>query len=377
MSGLSCELIHRAFESSGIELYAGVPDSLLRDFCGYVESTVSPAQHVITPNEGNAVALAAGHFLATGRPAVVYMQNSGQGNAINPLASLAHKDVSGIPMVLLIGWRGQPGVVDEPQHLPQGRITPSMLEMLDIEHEVLAREEGQAVGQVKNAVNRSLELGGPTALLVEKGTFAAHRFDPPPDACTRERESAIRDVMAFAGDAAMVVATTGKIARELHELRAAAGLDGASDFLCIGNMGHASHLALGLALAKPQRRVVCLDGDGAVLMHMGALATIGSRAPKNLVHVVLNNGVHDSVGGQPTVGRTVDFAAMASACGYAVAKKIVSADSLAGGLAESAQVEGPIFLDVDVRPGARADLGRPATSPGARTDAFRKWIETR
>jgi phosphonopyruvate decarboxylase len=313
--------------------------------------------------------------LATGRPAVVYMQNSGQGNAINPLASLAHRDVYGIPMVLIIGWRGQPGVSDEPQHMPQGRITPRVLELLDIGHEVLAHDEAHAVEQVKNAVQRSIEEQSPTALLVEKGTFAARPFKPASDACPRERESAIADLLEFTDDADLLVATTGKIGRELHELRENAGHDGAGDFLTVGSMGHASHLALGLAMGRPDRRVFCIDGDGALLMHTGALAMIGTRAPKNLFHVVLNNGVHDSVGGQPTVGRQVDFVAMASACGYRHAHRVGGTQSLGDALDELVRGGGPGFLDVEVRPGARADLGRPGNTPRQRTEMFRNRVE--
>ena len=377
VSELRCETIHRAFEAAGVSFYAGVPDSLLKHFCGYVASQVADESHIITPNEGNAVALAAGHYLATGRPALVYLQNSGQGNAVNPLASLAHREVYGIPMVLLIGWRGQPGVSDEPQHLPQGRFTPALLELLDIDYEVLAREEETAVAQIQRLVTSALENRGPVALLVEKGSFAAHPFAPRPDDCPRERETAIQELLAFCGDSDAVIATTGKSGRELYELRVAAGQDGASDFLSIGSMGHASHIALGYALAQPERRVFCLDGDGAVLMHMGALSTVGTRGPANLFHVVLNNGVHDSVGGQPTVGRDVDFAAMARSCGYRFAARVAGSESLSEALTELVEAGGPAFLDVEVRPGARADLGRPKTTPRERTEAFRKWTQNR
>jgi phosphonopyruvate decarboxylase len=323
------------------------------------------------------VALAAGHFLATGRPALVYMQNAGQGNAVNPWMSLTDTAVYGLPHLLLIGWRGEPGRPDEPQHVKQGEITRALLDTLGIAHAILPDDPAKADVALDAAFKHCMEESAPYALVVRKGTFVPYRPGSHPTAAsTLSREDAVIAVAKQMSDDAVVVSTTGKISRELYEYRDRAGVLG-RDLYCVGSMGHASQIALGLALARPERRVWCLDGDGAVLMHMGALAIIGQRRPSNFFHVVLNNGVHDSVGGQPTAGLTTDLAAVARACGYSRAESVDSLDGLETALGELRTVPGPLLLEVRVAPGARADLGRPKTSPRENRDAFMRYLGSR
>jgi len=370
------ESLRQALEEAGVGFYTGVPDSLLKDFCAYISRELPADRHLIAANEGNSVALAVGYYLGTGKPALVYMQNSGQGNAVNPLSSLAHHEVYGIPMVLLVGWRGQPGVSDEPQHMVQGAITLSMLDDLAIPHRVLGRSTEAATADAKWAVEHAEERKGPVALVVGKGTFAPESSPKPTPRFTRSREDALRSFVEIAGPRDAVVATTGKAGRELDELRIATGTDAGADFLNVGAMGHASQIAMGVAMAQPDRRVWCLDGDGAILMHMGALAIIGRHCPDNLRHVVLNNGVHDSVGGQPSIGLDIDLPAIALACGYRSAKTVGDDDDLAAALTELASSPGPSLLEIGLAPGARKDLGRPGTTTAQRRDRLMTWLRS-
>lgn len=353
----------------GVDFVTGVPDSLMAGFCAHVASL--PAErHVIAVNEGTAIALAAGNHLATGGVPLVYLQNSGLGNAVNPLLSLADPEVYALPMILLVGWRGAPGEKDEPQHLKQGRVTPALLEAMEIPCRLL---DGDMEAAADWAARTARSRGGPVVLLARKGTF--HRpeavgatEDAPP---RLSREAAIAAILRGLPAGALVVATTGMASRELHELRKARGENGASDFLTVGSMGHASQVALGIARAAPGRRVVCLDGDGAALMHMGGLATIGARGSGDLLHVLLNNGAHDSVGGQPTVGFEVSFTGIARACGYeAMAGPVETEADIAAQLSAFSGRGGRRFLEIRVRRGSRADLGRPAEGPAANKARF-------
>jgi phosphonopyruvate decarboxylase len=358
---LESRRIYDELTTAGVDFYTGVPDSLLKDFCAYVTDHAPAAAHVIAANEGAAVALAAGHHLATGKLGLVYMQNSGIGNAVNPLLSLADRAVYSIPMLLLIGWRGEPGRHDEPQHLKQGAVTLPLLEAMGIAAEPLPADEAAAVATVKRMVAESVRLSAPAALIVRAGTFAAYslrRARPNPHALSRE--AAVRMVVEELGDA-VIVSTTGMTSRELYEIRAVRGEEPGCDFLTVGSMGHASQIALGIALAQPQRHVCCLDGDGAVLMHMGALALIGSRRPRHFTHVVINNGAHDSVGGQPTAAYEIDLPAIALGCGYRSASRAEGPEHLRRILRQAAP--SPRLIEVRVHTGARGDLGRPKTSP--------------
>lgn len=357
-----------------ISFFAGVPDSLLQPLCAVLEG-LPPSQHVIAANEGNAVAMAAGHFLATGGPGAVYFQNSGLGNAVNPLMSLADPEVYAIPMLLVIGWRGQPGVKDEPQHAKQGRVTQAMLEAMEIPAWVLDKD-ADAHQLVDKACQAMAGRHGPVALVVAKGAFGPSRAVERWEHYALRREDALRHVVGLLPQGALVVSTTGHISRELYEYREATGEPGA-DFLTVGSMGHASSIALGVATDWPDRLVACLDGDGAALMHMGAMAVIGQHRPKNLLHVVLNNGAHDSVGGQPTAGFSCDLTKIALACGYATAEEAQTVRGIDLALEKILAGPGPAFLEIRICRGARKDLGRPKTSPIHNRDAFMAALSAR
>lgn len=303
---ISPEFFVEKLREHGIDCFAGVPDSLLKNICAYITDHCDVAHNIIAANEGAAIGLAAGHYLATGRPACVYMQNSGEGNIINPLASLTDPEVYNIPVLLLIGWRGRPGVHDEPQHVKQGKVTTGILNVMGINYEVLAKEEEKAEKQIAKAVN-ALQNKEVFALVIEKDTFEDYKLqNVEVNDLNMSREEAIRTVATALGEKDCIVSTTGMISRELFEYRVAMNQGHERDFLTVGSMGHASQIALGIALAQPDRRVWCFDGDGAAIMHMGSMAIVANKAPKNYVHVVFNNGAHDSVGGQPTVGLKID-----------------------------------------------------------------------
>ena len=352
-----------ALEAAGIGRFVGVPDSLMKGFSAAVAADVPTERHVIAANEGNAVAVAMGHALASGRPALVYLQNSGLGNTVNPLLSLVDPEVYGVPMVLLIGWRGEPGVSDEPQHIKQGRVTPAMLDAMEVPWQELHAAVEDVEGLVRRAVDGAVRREGPVAIVVRKGAFGTADVDARIDAPDMlSREDALSRTVAAIPDGALVVSTTGMLSRELFELRVAAGGGDALDLLTVGGMGHATSIALGAALADPDREVWCLDGDGALLMHMGALAVIARSAGLPFHHVVFNNGVHDSVGGQPTAIDVVDVPALARAAGYRWAGRAVTADEMDAALLDVAG-PGPALLELVVRPGNRPGIGRPTRTP--------------
>lgn len=347
-----------------IDFFAGVPDSLLKNICAYISDHLDERHNIITANEGGAIGLAAGYHLATGRIGCVYMQNSGEGNIINPLASLTDKEVYNIPVLLLIGWRGRPGVHDEPQHIKQGKVTMALLDTMGISYAVLSKEEEVAGKQIAKAVDHMRETNEVYAMIVEKDTFEPYTLqNVRMNKLSFGREEAIQTVAASLDGKDVIVSTTGMISRELFEYRTGKGEGHERDFLTVGSMGHASQIALGIALEQPNRRIWCFDGDGAVIMHMGGMAIIAEKAPKNFVHVVFNNGAHDSVGGQPTVGLDIDLCAVAKAVGYRAAFSVDNREDLLALLDKVKELDGPVFLQVRVKKGNRKDLGRPTTSP--------------
>ncbi len=372
---ISPKFFYDTLASNGIDFYAGVPDSLLKNLCAYITDHADAAHNIIAANEGGAMGLAAGHYLATGQIPVVYMQNSGEGNIINPLASLTDKDVYNIPVLLVIGWRGKPGVHDEPQHVKQGKVTTGLLNVMGIDYTVLSKEEDKAAAQIKKAMDYMQQTNECYALVIEKDTFDTYTLqNVEKNDLTLSREEAIQTVVAALGDKDAIVSTTGMISRELFEYRTAKQEGHERDFLTVGSMGHASQIALGIALEKKDRRIWCFDGDGASIMHMGSMAIVAQNAPKNYVHVVFNNGAHDSVGGQPTVGLRIDLPAIAKAVGYKAVYSCNNKKSLQELLEGMKIQEGPILLQVCVKKGNRKDLGRPTTTPIQNKEALMNFL---
>ena len=362
-------------KENGIDCFAGVPDSLLKNICAYITDHSDSRHNIITANEGAAIGFAAGHYLATGQPACVYMQNSGEGNTINPLASLTDKDVYNIPVLLVIGWRGRPGVHDEPQHVKQGKVTLGLLDVMGIGYEVLSKEEDQAAAQIDRAV-AALRNNEVFALVIEKDTFYDYKLQNiEVNNLTMTREEAIKEVASVLGGKDVIVSTTGMISRELFEAREAWGQGHERDFLTVGSMGHASQIALGIALEKVDRKVWCFDGDGATIMHMGSMAIVASKKPVNYIHVVFNNGAHDSVGGQPTVGLKIDLPAIAKASGYNAVYSVSTKDELQNILSTLSGMTGPVLLEVKVKKGNRKDLGRPTTTPVQNKEALMAFLK--
>lgn len=362
-------------KDNGIDFFAGVPDSLLKNICAYMTDTLPREQNIIAANEGGAVGIAAGYHLATGRIACVYMQNSGEGNIINPLASLTDKEVYNIPVLLLIGWRGKPGEHDEPQHIKQGKITTGLLNTLGVDYTVLNKDENKAKAQIEHAVRHMTRTNEVYALVIEKDTFEAYALESTKESpLTLSREEAIKTVASHMGDKDVAVSTTGMISRELFEHRTSMGDSHERDFLTVGSMGHASQIALGIALEKKDRKIWCFDGDGATIMHMGNMAITASLAPRNYIHVVFNNGAHDSVGGQPTVGLDMDLCAAARSVGYMQTFSVRTAEELLAALDKVTTAEGPVLLQVCVRKGNRKDLGRPTTTPIQNKEALMAFL---
>ena len=371
------EFFIEALRQKGIDCFAGVPDSLLKNICAYITDHFDASHNIIAANEGAAVGFAAGHYLATGQPACVYMQNSGEGNIINPLASLTDREVYNIPVLLLIGWRGRPGVHDEPQHVKQGKVTTGLLNVMGVNYEVLSKEEDKAAKQIEKAAS-ALRNNEVFALVIEKDTFDEYKLqNVNANDLTMTREEAIQTVASALSSKDVIVSTTGMISRELFEARTAWGQGHERDFLTVGSMGHASQIALGIALEKTDRRVWCFDGDGATIMHMGSMAIVASKKPANYIHVVFNNGAHDSVGGQPTVGLTIDLPAVAKALGYSAAFSVSTIQELKSQLSilNSQFSEGPVLIEVKVKKGNRKDLGRPTTTPIENRDALMQFLK--
>lgn len=351
------EHLFKALEKMGISFFTGVPDSLLNDFCLYMVNNIPDGQHVMAANEGNAVAIAAGHYLATGDVPVVYMQNSGIGNATNPLLSLTHKCVYGIPMILVIGWRGDPAITDHAQHKKQGELTPVLMEDMDIPYEILDNEDS-VIQKFEWAVKKAKEISSPVALIAKKAILTEKvKKQSYPDSTLMNREEAISTVIDVIGSDAVYLGTTGRATRELNEQLKAHGISGGHEFQNVGSMGHVSSVGLGIALATPQKQVVVFDGDAAAVMHMGALATNCRYKAGNMMHIVLNNGVNESVGGQPSAGYVVNLTGIAAACGYRTPSHAVETKEELQAIVKNHQnSEMPLFIDVHVRQGIRSDM---------------------
>ncbi len=355
----------KLLKKNGFSLFTGVPDSHLKDFLVSIDKNIgNKAEHIIAANEGSAVGLAIGHYLATKKKAFVYMQNSGLGNALNPLISLASSEVYGIPMLLMIGWRGMPGTKDEPQHMLQGRITESLLKTMGIPYKTLDPSCTNYEKFINDCVDTMERLNVPVAILVEKNVFNRNVEKGSLKPSDFTRENALEKVASLLPKGSVVVCTTGMASRELFELRKSTYKHSVNfDFYTVGGMGHASKIALGIALAQPNRQVFCFDGDGAAIMHMGSLGIIGQSNAKNLTHVLFNNGQHASVGGQPTIGDLISFVGIAKSCGYKESRKITKEDEITEKIFSRVEDVGPRFIEIKIQPGHRSNLGRPDSSP--------------
>lgn len=360
----------------GSEFYTGVPDSQLKALCDYLMDVygIDPRHHMIAANEGNCVALASGYFLATGKVPVVYLQNSGEGNIINPVASLLSDKIYAIPEIFIIGWRGEPDVHDEPQHIYQGTITMQLLKDMDIEAFVIEKTTTvEELREVMDRYRKVLACGKSVSFVVRKGALSYEKRVEYENDNKIQREDAIRHIVRISGKNP-IISTTGKTSRELFEIRDANGEGHRYDFLTVGSMGHCSSIALGVAINKPETKVWCIDGDGAALMHMGAMAVIGASRPGNLIHILINNGAHESVGGMPTVANQIDFVAIAKACGYPNAVCVDTLDILDKELKLSANREGLSFIEVKCSIGARDNLGRPTTTAAENKQCFMDYL---
>lgn len=369
----------KAVLNAEISFITGVPDSLLKDICGYISDNSEKISHKIATNEGSAIAMAIGNYLATKNVPLIYMQNSGLGNIVNPITSLADPQVYGIPMVLMIGWRGEMDldgnqVKDEPQHKKQGQITIAQLEILDIPYLIIDASTRNINQVLKDIVFSAKERNGPIALLVRKNSFEKYNYKKiSQEIKLPSREEVIHEILLHIPKNSPVISTTGVASRELYEIRDKLNVSHDSDFLTVGGMGHASQIAVGIAMSKPYRKVICIDGDGATLMHMGALA-INAEQP-NLVHILINNFAHDSVGGQPTKGDSLSFSKIAKEFGYSFCFKVDELDQIGLILKESLKKKGSLFIEVLCKTGFRSNLGRPKTTPEENKNAFINFLK--
>lgn len=362
----------------GFNLFTGVPCSYLKPFINYTIDAPD-VDYIGATNEGDAVAIASGAEL-TGRRGLVMFQNSGFGNAVNPLTSL--NAIFRIPILVLVTWRGEPGgEPDEPQHELMGQITPELFEVIGLPWAFFPQTEDEIGPVLRRAVDEMDRTHVPFGLIMKEGSVAPHplqtKLEPrslagaaiAPYAWPAElpsRSAVLRVVQQRTRPTDAVIATTGYTGRALYALE-----DRPNQLYLVGSMGCASSLGLGLALSEPQRRVIVIDGDGAALMRLGALATIGYERPANLIHLLLDNEVHESTGGQSTVSHSVDLAAVAQSCGYPRVVRTASLDEVAAVLEQGA--EQLTFVHVKIRPGEVKNLPRPTMKPWQVADRFRAW----
>lgn len=372
---LDPKFFYKILHNNNIEFFTGVPDSLLKEFCLCLDHSLPNNSHIIAANEGNAISIAAGHYLATKKIPMVYMQNSGLGNAVNPLLSLCDSEVYGIPMLLMIGWRGEPGVIDEPQHLKQGKIQTELLETMGIPYKIINSESKDCETAITDLLIKSKKNSSPVALLIKKNTFQKFNKNISSVNEGMKREEALNIILDKIKTNNIVVSTTGKTSREIFELREFKKQSHSSDFLTVGSMGHCSSIALGIAIAKPKRQVICIDGDGSLIMHLGSITTIASLRPENFRYILLNNGVHESVGGQDTAAKNVDLSAIINSLKLSEIFKAGSVSELKSCFDDFLSIEGPSFIEVKIQPGSREDLGRPTIKPIVNKDNFMRFLD--
>ena len=358
-----------------INFFTGVPDSLLKNFCLCVDQNVSKKNHIIAANEGSAVAIATGYHLGTGKIPMVYMQNSGLGNAINPLLSLCDPKVYSIPILLLIGWRGEPGIKDEPQHIRQGEVQLDLLKTMDIPYEIISKGEDSLDRKVNNIINKIKKENKPGAILVRKGTFEKHKSSLfSLNKKLMLREAALQIILEQLPSDSVIISTTGKTSREIFEIREQNNQNHSKDFLTVGSMGHCSSIAIGLALSRPDKKIICIDGDGAFIMHMGGLSTIAKTKLKNYYHILLNNEVHESVGGQATGSKYINISKIADANGFSKIVSINQEEELKNKISSLIRINGPNFIEINIKAGSRENLGRPTKKPKKNKIDFMHFI---
>lgn len=374
---MKIEHLFTEIEHMGMDFYTGVPDSQLKALCDSLMSRYGVGEHhVIAANEGAAVGLAAGHYLAAGKPAVVYMQNSGIGNAVNPICSLVNDKVYAIPVLFIVGWRGEPGVHDEPQHVYQGEITRELLDCLGVKNYVISKDTtAEELTGYFAEIRQEFALGHQCALVVRKGALETDVKMKYTNDYPMSREDVVKLFVDNMKEKDIVVSTTGKLSRELFEAREERSQGHERDFLTVGSMGHSSMIAMGIAREKKDRRVFCLDGDGAVIMHMGSLAVAGTEKMSNFVHVLFNNGAHETVGGLPTVSESLDYLKIAEACGYENIFTAENEEELKDVFSKIYAAEGSVFVEVKTNLSSRADLGRPTTTPIQNKEAFMEFLK--
>jgi len=360
-----------------VEFFTGVPDSLLKHFCFCIDDNIPKERHIIAANEGNAIALAAGYHLATGKLPLVYMQNSGLGNAVNPLLSLCDPEVYSIPMLILIGWRGEPDINDEPQHAKQGKIQLDLLNTMDIPYVIISKEEKYLERKITSSIKGSIKENRPFAIIVKKGAFEPHRSTSVKSVDSLlSRESSLKIILKYIPDNSIIISTTGKTSREIFEIREKNNHPHYLDFLTVGSMGHCSSIALGIAIARPREKVVCIDGDGSLIMHMGSLSTVGKLQPKNYYHILINNYVHESVGGQETSAKNIDIQQLVKSNGYKNVISLNNTNRLINEIKDCFLLDGPLFMELKVKPGSRKNLGRPTLTPIENKLAFMKFLRS-
>lgn len=354
---LDQEKIYKLLVDNGVDFFTGVPDSYLNGFCNYVLKKAPKNKNIIAANEGNAIGIASGHYFATKEVPLVYMQNSGLGNTINPLASLVDEHVYAVPMLLLVGWRGEPGTGDWAQHQLQGEITPKLLEVMHIPYMILEDDYEKSSEMIIKAIKVARENRKPYGLIAPKGVMAGEKLNNKDSIYPMSREEAIEVILDNMSENTVFSATTGRATRELFFLRERRKESRKCDFLNVGSMGHASSVALGIALEEPDRKVVVLDGDSAAIMHLGAMTMISKLHVPNYMHVILNNGAHESVGGQPSAGHLVDFTKIAEACGYVtVGKAVTCKEELIQAIKVLNASEKASFIDVRIHKGLSGKL---------------------
>ena len=375
MNKISPSRFYSLLREQGVEFFTGVPDSLLKQLCLCIDDNVSENHHIIAANEGNAIALAAGYHLGTGKIPLVYMQNSGLGNAVNPLLSLCDPEVYSIPMIIVVGWRGEPGIKDEPQHIKQGKVQLELIKALDLPFEIISKNEKDLNAKISRGIKLSTRENRPFLFIIKKGTFSDYNLNISlNNKSLMSREQVLDVILDKTPNDFVVVSTTGKTSREIFEIRVRNKVTHQKDFLTVGSMGHCSSIALGIAISNPKKNIICIDGDGSLIMHMGSLSTVGNVNPKNFFHILINNYVHESVGGQQTSSKYIDMKALAIANSYRYVSTVKKLDDLNNELNSLFEKQGPSFLEIIVEPGSRKDLGRPTLKPNENKIIFMNFL---